>query len=716
MARPDSHFEWHQLVAETTTRPNVAGTRVRLGWLLSLVALGAVIVFARAAQLEYTDGAGFRAEAIRPIERAKLVPAARGRILARDGSVLAADSRGPALAVHYRWFEEPVDPTWLNRQARRQLTRLERRDKARVAAAEKAVLAERDGLHERLARLCGMSLGDWRIRAGQVQQRIVALADHVNQRRWERFAALARESDQQQEIADGWLDQAVAALAEMLAPERAAPPAPVVLAEQEEFHPLLEDIPPEVAAEIAAHPDDYPGTKVIELAEREYPAGTLAAHVVGQLGPADGTENIDVASGLHDPHLLVGRTGIERREDETLRGLPGLDIQRLDHRGRALGLEHRRLPQAGRDVTVSIDPILERAAESLLDDACQRPAGAGGAVPEGAAAVVMDVETGELWVSACAPRFDPRVFASGDSARLAALFAAPNHPLVDRVAKMAIPPGSVFKTLTAVALIEEGICDPDEPFLCQGFLHTPDSQRCLLFRQQGVGHGDVTLADALARSCNVYFFHHAGALGIDRLVGWGERFGFGHPTGVELPEEAAGNLPRPDDDASDAERLAAARSLAIGQGALRATPLQIVRLMAAISNGGRLVQPTLQNRGRESFSPAARQIRLKAETLAAVREGLSRAVADPDGTAYSSARLANVAIAGKTGTAQTSEADHAWFAGFAPAEAPRVAFVVVLEHGGPAEGAARIARALVAHMHRLGRFSEAADPPDLARD
>ena len=138
--------------------------------------------------------------------------------------------------------------------------------------------------------------------------------------------------------------------------------------------------------------------------------------------------------------------------------------------------------------------------------------------------------------------------------------------------------------------------------------------------------------------------------------------------------------------------------------------------MAALASGGRLVPPTLKKRGRESFSPAVVQIPLKAETLWAVREGMTRAVADPDGTAYSSARLSTVAIAGKTGTAQTAGADHAWFAGFAPAEAPRVAFVVVLEHGGPAEGAARIARALVAQMQRSGCFSEPADSPGLARD
>ncbi|HEY1785033.1 MAG TPA: penicillin-binding transpeptidase domain-containing protein [Pirellulales bacterium] len=709
MARPDQHFEWHQLVTEQTARTSVAGTRSRLRWLLWLVALAAAGVFLRAVQLEWTDGAAFRAEATRPIERPKLVPAPRGRILARDGSVLAADTRVLALAVHYRWFEEPANPAWLARQVRARLSRSERRDKTRVAAAERAVLDERARLHDRLARLCGQAVDDWRARASRVQQRIEMLAEHVNQRRLARFLAAGQESAEQPEAA-AWFDQAGAALAEMLAPEAAASPAPVVLAEQEEFHPLLVDIPPEVAAEIAAHGAEYPGTKIIELVQRDYPAGALAAHVVGQLGPATTEESTDADSGLRDPELRVGRSGIERAGDVILRGRPGLDVQRIDHRGHAMNLEHRRTPETGADIVLAIDPVLQRAAESLLDDACRPLASTGAVAPEGGAAVVMDVETGELWVSASVPRFDPRLLAGGDSARLAALFAASNHPLVDRVTKMAIPPGSVFKTLTAVALLEESVCTAEEPFFCQGFLDTPDSLRCLVFRQQGVGHGDVTLADALTRSCNVYFFHHAGALGIERLAAWSERFGFGRPTGVESPDESSGSLPRLSDDASDAQRLAMVRSLAIGQGTLRATPLQIVRLMAALANGGRLLPPSLKKRGRESFV-AADVLGLHQTTLDAIRQGLCAAVADSEGTAYASARLASVAIAGKTGTAQTSGADHAWFAGFAPADTPRVAFVVVLEHGGPAEGAARVARELVAHMHRLGRL---VPPPDLA--
>ncbi|HTU23860.1 MAG TPA: penicillin-binding transpeptidase domain-containing protein, partial [Pirellulales bacterium] len=488
----------------------------------------------------------------------------------------------------------------------------------------------------------------------------------------------------------------------------AATPALVILAEQEEFHPLLEDIPPEVAAEIAAHPAEFPGVRVVELARREYPAGTLAAHVIGQLGPATAAESLDAVSGMRDPERLVGRTGSECSAEANLSGRPGIDVDRIDHRGHSLGIEHRRMPQAGSDVVLSLDPVLQRAAEALLDGAC-RPSGGGA---EGGAVVIMDVETGELYVSASAPRFDPRLLVAGDQARLTTLFNAANHPLVDRAAKMAIPPGSVFKLLTAVAMLEENVTTDAEPFFCQGFLETPESLRCQIFRQQGIGHGDATLERALACSCNVYFFHHATALGVDRLTAWAERCGFGRPTGVELPDEAAGEVPHAAAAATDPERVAMARSLAIGQGTLRCTPLQIVRFVAVLANGGRLLQPTLKLHGGP-VSATAEAINIQSGALAAIRRGMCAAVADTEGTAYASARLANVAIAGKTGTAQTSGKDHAWFAGFAPADAPRVAFVVVLEHGGPAEGAARIAREMIASMQRLGRLHP---PPGLAGD
>src|SRR6185295_14272286 len=151
----------------------------------------------------------------------------------------------------------------------------------------------------------------------------------------------------------------------------------------------------------------------------------------------------------------------------------------------------------------------------------------------------------------------------------------------------AIPPGSVFKPLMALALLESKVTSEEETFACQGYLSEPERMRCQIYRQHGIGHGHITLADALAQSCNVYFFHHAGELGAVRLVDWASRFGFGQATGLELSGESAGLLPGP----SELRENSQTQMLAIGQATLTATPLQIVRMYAAIANGGYLLTP-----------------------------------------------------------------------------------------------------------------------------
>ena len=243
------------------------------------------------------------------------------------------------------------------------------------------------------------------------KQRIVALAEHVNQRRLERFLALAgRNRPSRTEAAATWLDEAGAALAEMLAPERTAPPAPVVLAEQEEFHPLLGGHSAgsrrrnrRARGRISGHENRRAG-----------PARLSGRHAGRSRRRAIGTGRRPKkapmpTSGLRDPELLVGRTGIERCGDAAL-ARPARPRRRSASITAAMrsgwSIAARRKP--GGDIVLAIDPVLQRAAESLLDDACHaRPARR--RLPEGAAAVVMDVETGELWVSASAPRFDPRM-------------------------------------------------------------------------------------------------------------------------------------------------------------------------------------------------------------------------------------------------------------------------------------------------------------------
>jgi penicillin-binding protein 2 len=554
-----------------------------------------------------------------------------------------------------------------------------------------------------------MSIEQWLDRCRRIKTRVDALAQRVNERRLDRFL-LEQELAEQASDDGNWIETVGTALAEMLNPESQSPPTPIILAEQEDYHPIAEDLASDVVEEIKAHEDEYPGTRVVQLARRDYPAGALAAHVVGHLG--NPTTDRKESSRPIDPVANVGRMGIEMCKEELLAGMPGVEIEQLDHRRRSRGVTTDRTAEAGQDIVLTIDPTAQRLAESLLDDVCRGWGSSQDSRPIGGAAVMMDVRTGEVLLAASAPRFDPRLFVSGEGDVLESLFNAPDHPLIDRVSKMAISPGSVFKTLTAIALVEEELCDPEAEFFCQGFLHQPDRQRCMIFRHQGVGHAEVTLADALAQSCNVYFFHHGSELGTERMLKWALRFGFGRTTGIDLTSESAGSLPAPSASQTRIERLAAAQALAIGQGELAVTPLQVVRFMAAVANGGRLLRPQLIF-DPDASSTAVEEIDLSEETLAAVREGLRRTVSDPEGTAYASARLASVAIAGKTGTAQTSRADHVWFAGYAPAERPRVAFAVVLEHGGTAADTARIARELVARMHRLGYL---ADHPNLASE
>ncbi len=285
----------------------------------------------------------------------------------------------------------------------------------------------------------------------------------------------------------------------------------------------------------------------------------------------------------------------------------------------------------------------------------------------------------------------------------------------------------MFKALSAVALLESGTVEADTEFVCQGFFQHPDRERCLIFRRRGVGHGPIDLGGALAQSCNVYFYRFAAEMGPAPLIDWTMRFGFGQRTGIDLPDEGHGFVPTPANTSAWSKgpwSPAETRALAIGQSALTVTPLQIARLMAAIANGGRLVTPRIgrglglptgnadsptDDQDLAAVAPARDVPGLTTATLTAVRDGLKRVVADPAGTAHATVYLDSLSIAGKTGTAETGggQADHAWFAGYAPADQPRVAFVVVLEHaGGGSEAAGPVARRLLAKMQTLGYFGQ----------
>jgi len=687
-------FDWQQFHASETRTPAVVDPRRRLRICLAAFVAVLLVVFGRAVQLEVTQGAGFRAEALRPVEKQTVLPAARGQILARDGSALACDRKVQAVAVQYRWLQEPPDAGWLRATARARMSKADRKDAAKVAAEQAKVLAERVELERQLARLCGLSPGQWAARAKQIQTRVQRIADSANGRRQSEAASSSAPLSN-----DSW----AARLRRLLLED--PPPLRIVVAEELDYHVMADDAPPVAVAEIENRGDRYPGVKIVELSRRFYPGGAQAAHVLGHLGAAGEGE-------------LVGRMGVERQYENVLQGHRGTAVERTDRGGRVLARYDRQPPVAGHDVTLTLDPALQRTAEELLQSALQRRAiRPEAAEPAGGAIVVMEVETGAIRAAASAPAFDPNLFARGGSAELAAVLADKTHPLFDRVCRMAIPPGSTFKVLAAAALLESAAAGPEERFTCQGYLQQPDRQRCDIYVRQGVGHGEVALADALAVSCNTYFFHFAGRMGPRPLVDWATRFGFGRPTGIDLPGEATGTLPCPENIGQlegHAWRTADTQAMAVGQGSLTATPLQILCMMAAVANGGRLVTPHVA-RGVGGSPPTQRcEIRappaqpipeLQGKTLRSIREGLRRVVADPQGTAHGTLYIESLAVAGKTGTAETGadRASHAWFAGYVPAEEPKLALVVVLEHAGEAALAAGpVAKRLVLRMEQLG--------------
>ncbi|RMH50530.1 MAG: penicillin-binding protein 2 [Zetaproteobacteria bacterium] len=452
------------------------------------------------------------------------------------------------------------------------------------------------------------------------------------------------------------------------------------------------------AAPIASRQHHWPGIQVTASSLRVYPLGPLTAHAVGYLAVASAE---DLRRGYHSGEY-VGRSGVERTMEQRLRGKPGYRIEEVDAHGRRLRTLLRTPPQDGRDLRLSIDLRLQQTAAHALG-------GRTGAV------VVLEVESGRLLVLLSKPGFDPNAFITGMTPTAwRRLRDDPRNPLLDRAIQAAYPPASTMKLITAISGLEHHIPLARATDQCSGHIELADrTLRCW----KKSGHGTINLTRAIAESCDIYFYHLGEALGISRMRQTAQEWGLGAPTGVELPAEARGYFP------GATPRMARRRwyqgetmITAIGQGRVTATPIQIARLAAAIANGGKLLRPTLL---ADSAPQIVRRIAIDPRHLRYVRRAMHRVVSAPHGTAHTAFLGARIVVAGKTGTAQVvhtrrdargkprrgtvrfAERDHAWFMGFAPFDAPRIAFAIFIEHGGHGgSAAAPVARAIVDRYFR----------------
>lgn len=699
--------------------------RLVLMWMGALLPLVAVAL--RMAQLQLVLQDEFVSGFEQVYEVLEEIPARDGRILAADGSVLAGEEQRYDLQINYRLIQQPADERWLRGEALRNLDRLERKDQQKVADEKQRVLARREALWSAVSTLTGRSPKDLDAARSSVEQRIIQMKEEVLRHRANRRAqqdspSIAVATSPTVNWQSIW-NQLLKELTEP--PVRSIDSDPLV--EEVGFHTIVVDVDADVKGEIEAHRERYPGLQIHVQPRRAYPQGELAAHLIGgrtalTAEELRGRKNVDpnTSDSLGDP---VGRFGLELKYDAHLRGTRGVRRVIKNRRGEIVASENIRDPRHGRDLVLTLDVEVQRRAEQLLDEALHvvtlpdavddqsnQVSPSAPTCPQSGCIVAIDVQSGAILAAASAPRFDLNLLTHPNRERWDDLTADPRKPFVSRPTQMALAPGSVFKAISAVAAIESGTVDPDLPIACRGYLDRPDQHRCLIYRHYQAGHGDTRLSDALCWSCNVYFFSAARRMGSQPLVDWASRFGIGQPTGIDLPSERVGKL-------SPHSRPGETLGLVIGQADLLVTPLQMVRAMAAIANGGHLVTPHLAGEVgpmtmndspsfRPVFShPEPRPIAgLRPQTLAHVRDGLERVVNDPRGTAYKSVHLNEVRVAGKTGTAETgSGADHAWFTGYVPADQPRVAFVVVLEHGGSGgKAAGPVARKFVKCLLDLG--------------
>lgn len=422
---------------------------------------------------------------------------------------------------------------------------------------------------------------------------------------------------------------------------------------------------------------ELPGVIVEVEPQRAYPSSRFAAHLLGYVREANDDQ---LKQGRYRRGDMVGQSGLERLLDEFLRGRDGGERIEVDALGRAVRVVQQTDPRPGAQVVTTIDRRIQEAAEAAME-------GRAGAV------VVMDPRSGDVLAMVSTPAFEiDRFTGTIDRAAWLRVVQDPDHPLLNRTLQSTYAPGSVFKIVVAAAGLQEGTLTPLDSVRCTGEFRL-GSRTFKDWKEEG--HGLVDLRQAIAHSCNVFFYQAGLKVGGSAITKYARAFGFGEQTGIELPGERFGLIPRPRlRRGREVWRAGDVVNMSIGQGKLLVTPLQVARFMASVANGGVLWKPRLVQRIERSgqgvvWSDTGRMtghVELSPIVWAFLRQSLLAVVNEGTGAA---ARIPGLEIAGKTGTAQTiansSSArgqDHAWFAGFAPASDPEVVVAVLVERGG----------------------------------
>lgn len=454
---------------------------------------------------------------------------------------------------------------------------------------------------------------------------------------------------------------------------------------------VADNITHEQAVRVEIENAATPGIALVTGMRREYLDGAEVpslSHVLGFEGRLTQAELSAQTEAPYQPSDFIGKTGLEKSYEPVLRGTYGRRRIEVDATGRQKKIISEEPGSQGRNLVLTIDASLQKDVEKIFKDGLKAVGKKRGSV------IVMKPSTGEILAMVSEPAFDNNLFAKGISAdEYKTLTDDPDHPLFPRAVAGALASGSVFKPVVGAAAMTEGVITPNTTVLSTGGLRV---DKWYFPDWKAGGHGPTNLAKAIAESVNTFFYYVGGGygdfkgLGVDRIVAYARKFGFGAPLGIDLPSEAGGFLPSKEwkeKTKGETWYIGDTYHVAIGQGDVIVTPLQIATMTAVFANGGALVRPhvvaavTSGDGARTPKDPEIinPQVTDKA-SIDAVRKGMRQAVTS--GSARSLADLP-VAVAGKTGTAQwhPTKAPHAWFTSFAPYDKPQIVVTVMIEEG-----------------------------------
>jgi len=471
---------------------------------------------------------------------------------------------------------------------------------------------------------------------------------------------------------------------------------------------IYDDLSYDQIAKVEVNSPDLPGIYVESAQRRFYPYSAVTSNVLGYVASVSERESQKSNNALlKHPDFKIGKIGIEKTYEEYLRGKAGIAHIEVDAYGFAIrnsALPSSQQMSPGEDIELSIDSELQEYTYKLVED-------------KRASVVLLDVETGEVLTMVASPNFDPNLFLSGISTEeWSSLVSNPGKPMINKPISNQYPPGSTFKTVVALAALENGY-NPKKKFNCTGKLRLG---RRWFHCWRKEGHGIVNLVQAIERSCNCYFYQMSRDVGIDNIVKTAKDFGFGEKTSEEFYNEKSGNLP-----SKKWKKkvfgvpwvLGDTYNSAIGQGFIETTPMQLAVMTARLASRGNKVTPTLK---KAKEPPQFDKLHYDQKNIEIILRGMFNVVNQKTGTAYwQRLRPKNFKMAGKTGTAQVVAIDHSkkskreieferrnhgLFVGFAPFNNPKYAVSVVIEHGGSGSGsAAPIARQLLNKVYKMNK-------------